>query len=656
MVVSDYELFLSRRIRVDARAMDPNITVSKWASSRRMIKPPGWSTFELFNFDKTPYLIRPCDLLSKYSACKTLVVTKGSRLGFTQGVIMNSMFYNIDVNPVKMMYVSADQKLLNNFTKVELKPQLDASGLSYKIRPGSQNLKNKNRSSGESADLWEFGTDGYLCLYGANNPNNFRQLGAQFTYKDERATYPIFEKEGDVADLVDGRRRDYGEYGKDVIISTPTLAGTSFHKEFLAGSQEQWQVPCPLCGGLQMLEFGKIEKDEEGNKKLIYGLQFEYEDYQIVSEVRYKCRHCGESFPESEKYNLNILGSWVPQKKNFINPEYVSMEIQSIASNMQSWRNIADEFLKAKREGTPSKLHAFHNTVLGQFWEYKARRLTIQDLKQRKSGYCRSEVPEPVGMITAAVDVQGNRLEAEFKGWAKDKENFSIEYVTLHGDTNHFEVWNELEELIFTKRFGGLEPKMWVIDSGDGNKKDRVFDFVRMVNNRFTNEYLAKLPQGKRDPKIRLYKAYSLKGMTPKQLSRAEFRAVDISPDLKHINVNTYFYKELVMTWMSHHAPENMEDKKPHGYCNFPNDYPAKYFNQLKSEKMEITTDGSGHEQKKWVMINTRNEALDLFVYNAMAVDYFFEKIVKPLEDQTGIGTYNQMIEKFKQERNRSTV
>lgn len=653
MILSDD--FLSRVKLVEEGQLDVGITVDQWAEQRRMIKKPGAKKFTLWDFDDSPYLRYPCQLVSKNTPTKRLSVSKGSRIGFTQGLIMNSIFYNIDVNPVKMMYVSADQKLLDKFTRVEFKPQLKATGLYDKIRASAASEKNKNRSSGETSEMLEFGVDGYLVLSGANNPNNFRQLGAQYAYKDERATYPLIKSEGDVSKLVDGRTRDYGNSSKIITVSTPTLAGSGFHKEWLAGTQEFWMIPCPHCDTLQYLDFGETKKHEDGTRELIYGLDFKHENYELKSEVRYKCKYCHKSFPESLKYDLNLKGDWIPTKKEY-NKSNVSLQINSLYSNFYSWTDIVEEFLEAKADGSPTALQGFKNLIMGEFFEFKAKTITVQNLMDRPSGYCRSEVPEGVGFITACCDVQADRLEIEFKGWGLNKENWSIEYVILKGNTEKHDVWNDFEELIFSQQFAGLTPVAYFIDEGDGNKQDQVQGFCRRMNLRATNEYYEKTGKLDRDGnKIVKHVALPLKGMSPKQLNRKPYSVNDISEGLKRLHVNTYYYKEKVMTWMNREFLNNDGEEKPFGFCNFPADYPKKYFSQLRSEKLVKTLNTSGYTEKKWEQVKTRNEAFDLFVYNACEADWYFECVILPIghviDYPGGVKVYNDMINYFLNQR-----
>ena len=216
---------------VQESAVDANLTVSQWAEQYRYIKKPNFNVFTLFSFDDSPYLREICDHTSPLSPCKELTLMKGTRIGATLGVILNSQFYNISVNPCQMMYVSSNQKLLAKFKRLVFDPELKASGLDVKIKTSVEKKNSKNKSNGDTAEMIEFG-DAYLLFCGANNPQNFRQMSVQYLYKDEEASYKIDKHEGNISKLADARTYAFGDHAKRIGISSPINTGDQFCKSF----------------------------------------------------------------------------------------------------------------------------------------------------------------------------------------------------------------------------------------------------------------------------------------------------------------------------------------------------------------------------------------------------------------------------------------
>ena len=69
---------------------------------------------------------------------------------------------------------------------------------------------------------------------------------------------------------------------------------------------------------------------------------------------------------------------------------------------------------------------------MGETWkrtENRSKRTTLQTPRKYNC-----EVPEEVLVLTAGVDVQDDRFEAEVVGWGVDKESWGIKYQVIYGD------------------------------------------------------------------------------------------------------------------------------------------------------------------------------------------------------------------------------
>ena len=91
-------------------------------------------------------------------------------------------------------------------------------------------------------------------------------------------------------------------------------------------------------------------------------------------------------------------------------------------------------------------------------------------------------MPDGVGLLTAAVDVQSDRLECVVKGWGDKEESWLIAYQQLFGDPGQEAVWNELDTFLLStwEHASGQKVKIacTMIDSG-GQHTDSVYRFVR---------------------------------------------------------------------------------------------------------------------------------------------------------------------------------
>jgi phage terminase large subunit GpA-like protein len=145
------------------------------------------------------------------------------------------------------------------------------------------------------------------------------------------------------------------------------------------------------------------------------------------------------------------------------------------------WDQLAIEWHEAQKN--PEKLKAFINLRLGETWEEDADAVDHAALRARIEEYGEGvDVPAGVGILTASVDVQGDRLECVVKGWGHAEESWLISYQQFFGDPGQGEVWSEIDEFLLTKFKHASGVRVGIsatmIDSGGGHT-DEVYRFVR---------------------------------------------------------------------------------------------------------------------------------------------------------------------------------
>lgn len=96
-------------------------------------------------------------------------------------------------------------------------------------------------------------------------------------------------------------------------------------------------------------------------------------------------------------------------------------------------------------------------------------------------------MPNGVGILVAAVDVQGDRLEAVVKGYGTQEESWLIAFTQIQGDPARPQVWLELDKFLqqeFTHESGRkLRVTCTVVDSG-GLHTEHVYLHARARHNR----------------------------------------------------------------------------------------------------------------------------------------------------------------------------
>ena len=136
-------------------------------------------------------------------------------------------------------------------------------------------------------------------------------------------------------------------------------------------------------------------------------------------------------------------GEWRPTAAG--NGETIGFHLSSLYSPLGwlPWSAAVSEFLEAKEN--PMRLKNWVNSVLGETWEERGDAVEAGSLQARLEHYP-AEVPNGVGILVAAVDVQADRLEVVVKGYGAAEESWLIAFTQIHGDPAREPVWFELDQ------------------------------------------------------------------------------------------------------------------------------------------------------------------------------------------------------------------
>jgi phage terminase large subunit GpA-like protein len=246
-------------------------------------------------------------------------------------------------------------------------------------------------------------------------------MPARYLFLDEVDGYPgDVEGEGDPILLAERRSATF-QRRKILLVSTPKTKGLSrIDREYEASDQRRFFVPCPHCHEPQVLDLANL-RWPEGRPR----------------EAEYACAHCGALIGERHKTWMLEHGAWRPTA-----PGDGRTAGFHLSSGWFSWADAAEMYEQASK--TPDLMKGFVNTVLGLPFEEEAEAPEWQRLYERRETWRIGIVPEQGLFLTAGVDVQKDRLEAEVVAWGRDKESWSVDYQVIEGDTARPEVWAKL--------------------------------------------------------------------------------------------------------------------------------------------------------------------------------------------------------------------
>lgn len=567
-------------------APPPDMTISQWAdeyrrlSSESSAEPGRWKT------SKAPYQREIMDAICDMKVQK-VVVMSAAQIGKTDALILNPIGYYMHYDPSPIMVLQPTIQMAETFSKDRLSPMLrDTPALRDKVN-------DKSRNSGNTI-LQKIFPGGHVTMVGANSASSLASRPIRILLADEIDRYPATAgNEGDPL-LLAGKRLTTFWNKKEVCVSTPTIKGISrIEVEFEHSTQEEWNVPCPDCGAYTPIEWENIIFHKEN-----------------LDDIGCACPICGVVSDETawkEQFRKGKFVAKYPERK------VRGFHLNALSSLFVEWREIVEKFITAnaeKKKGNIELLKVWTNTEMGQTWEEEGEQIETDDLYARREKY-NCEVPEEVLVLTAGVDVQDDRFEAEVVGWGVDKESWGIKYQVIYGDLKLTPVWEELDKFLsqtFTTADGRkLKVICTCIDSG-GHFTNQVYRFCKA---RIARRVFAI--KGKGGATVPYYNKPSTSN--------------SVKTPLFTIGVDTgkaILYQRLAI------------QEEGANYCHFPKEkdrgYTQDYFKGLTAEKM-VMTYKKGKAQYVWTLKDggfKRNEPLDIRNYATVALEIANPVLKKP--------------------------
>lgn len=589
---------------------DEILTVSEWADKYRKLSSKASAEAGSWKTDRTPYLREIMDSLSPHSPIECVVFMKGAQVGGSESGF-NWIGYVIDHAPGPMLMVQPTIDLAKKVSKQRIDPMIDeCKVLRDKIKPA------RSRDSGNTQLSKDF-PGGIVMFGGANSAASLRSMPMRYLFLDEVDAYPLdCEGEGSPIDLAKARTRNFNRK-KILEVSTPTVSGQSvIEAEFESSDKRFYNVPCPHCNQYQALKFPNLTW-EKGKPET----------------VNYACCFCGELIPEHHKTWMLAKGKWVSENLN-TDGKIAGFHLSSLYSPIgwYSWSELAKDWEKA--QSSQEALKTFVNTILGETWKEKSELPEWKKIYARRESFEFNTIPSRVLFLTAAVDVQGNRLHCEIKGWGRNKENWSIDNRVFYGNPNEDEVWANIDSILAETwkhpTGGDIHVRLMAVDSG-GHSTQKVYEWGRKQDIR---RVMIVKGSSSNNPKA-LIESSSLVEMN--------IRGARVKTGLRLWIVGTTIAKSELYSWLKRDYPteaEIAESGFPHGFCHYPK-YEESFFLELTAEQL-VTKKVKGFNHYYWEQIRDRNEALDLHVYNRAAaaqlgVDRFSEQMWNKLESELGV-------------------
>lgn len=536
---------------------------SEWAEQHCRI-PAGNAIPGPVRFHNAPYQVEPLNMLVDPN-CYRISLMWGAQTGKSQTQLMG-IGYGIDYIGCSQMVMQPSQTDVNTWLNAKFDPMVESTpSLSEKVaKPRARDgVNNQNMKSYPG---------GFLMFAWAGSPKTQRGRSAPWIFPDETDGYDK-GKEGHPVNTLWQRAATFGDQRFLFESSTPTIKGEShIEDQFEAGDKRRWYVDCPDCGESQYLKWGQVHwhKDDEGE--------------HMPETAMYCCEGCGSLWNDAERHKVIRAGKWIGEKPF---KGHASYHLPELASTFRKLSDIVISFLEKKAS---NDLQSFTNVSLAETWEVEGQKQDPDSLYARREHYA-EEVPEDALVITAAVDVQDDRLEIQYEAWAEGAENWKIGFEILRGELNKPEIWNRLAASLdrtFKHESGvTLDISGVTIDTG-GHYTQQVYEFV----------------------KRRGYGVFAIKGSSNQDSPPVGRPSKN---NLGKVNLYTIGVHKLKQTVM---RTAGILEPGP-GYVHFPvsEAFDREWFDQFTAEDL-ITRYIKGVRKEEWRKKRPRNEAFDLSVYN----------------------------------------
>jgi len=559
----------------------PKLSCDEWAEKYRRLSRESSASPGRFRLSKTPFMREPMQMVGK-PGVESIAMMCSAQVGKST-FVENVVAYYAHLDPCPILHISPTLDSMKMFSKERLAPMIrDTPVLRGLIADA------RTRDSGNTIASKKF-PGGHIAMVGSNSPAGLASRPIRIVVADE---VDRFERsagtEGDPLELGLKRTTTYWN-SVHVFVSTPgdkydplEKTGSRIEKEFLDGDQRHYHAKCPHCHEAQKMKFSQVhwDKDEDGNNN--------------TTTTSYICEHNGCVWDEQDRHQAMQDGEWIAEKPFNGKVSYCLSQLHSLFAPL---KDMVDKFLSSKDD--PMLFKTWVNTYEGRPWEERGRRVDWSTLKDNIEDYdTDTNIPEDITVITAAVDVQDDRLEYEIMGWGTGYQSWSLKYDWIYAEDNLSErkPWAELDQLL--KRtfihpiFGEMAIRSACVDSG-GSFTQKVYDFC------------------KHRPRATAIKGVS--GFDKPFVGRPMKNTID---NARVYPLGVDIIKQTVTARLKIQDPD-----KP-GYCRFPNtpNYNDDYFKMMTAEELK-TKMVRGRRKKEWTLIRKRNEAFDNRGYNTAALD-----------------------------------
>ncbi len=442
-----------------------DLTVSEWAARYRVL-PKQSAIPGLWNNDLVPYAVGVMDAFND-PMVERITIMASVQSAKTESAY-NMLAFAIAQDPAPALVVMPTDKTLKRVNKRLQDMILESPELSQYLT-GNQDDLQKRLIILKRMEI-HFAT--------AGSKADLANVEARYILLDEPDRYPQEdEEEGSPIERAEARATTYWNR-KIIEPCTPTVPEGHINQEFERSDQRRYWVPCPACGGYQVLSFKQIKHRGE---KLGAWPQDKRDPEYIKRErvARYECRYCQAEIDDGDKAGMLARGVWAPAKMD-VEPDgsppgppaptsHVGFHWWAAYSPFRNFSEIAAQWFAS--QGDREKLKTFTNLWLAEPWKEIIKQQPAAAILKLRTARKELEVPEHTLALTAGIDNQRVGCWVSIWAWVRLESGLIDQHLIRYGylaDFTELGIW--LFQDVYSTADGRLTYPVWRggLDTGGG--------------------------------------------------------------------------------------------------------------------------------------------------------------------------------------------
>lgn len=323
----------------------------------------------------------------------------------------------------------------------------------------------------------------------AGSEADLQNVEARYIILDETDEYPVGNDGGDPVEMSIDRSTTYWNR-KIIMISRPTISDGYINKSYGKSDRRKFWVPCPFCGGRQVLSFWQVK--HRGEKLGEWPRLLRDPEYIRLNRVaRYECRHCQAEIDDKHKPGMLAAGVWLPEGHEVDEPVSSSSHVgfwwNVLYSPFRTFSEVAAQFFLVKDD--PQKYRIFVNQWLAEPWKEVVQRQEASAVLALRTERPPVVVPDGALGLTAGIDTQKRGFWVSIWAWVLAGSGVLDQHLIRYGwvhDETELEIWlfqdvywNDAATVSYPVWRSGIDIGGGEGEAGAASMTEQVYEWLR---------------------------------------------------------------------------------------------------------------------------------------------------------------------------------